>query len=195
LGVKLNLRRSAVLVTALFAIAVISGCSGGSDSGGFRRFNMKVDTAVLGPTWTAGGVSLRIPRDWEPLTEDGLLADSARLTMTRKTAYRNARTGSVMVAGLFGKSGATDPKSFAGWAQERLLGRAGSTSDWGTGESRLMVNEVRLVQVVVADSLTTHFRVIVESNPPVGLEYTVPQSAMKTDIKAVESSMGSIHKG
>jgi hypothetical protein len=61
-------------------------------------------------------------------------------------------------------------------------------------EEWLLLGGIHAVQLLGMDTLRVQFKFLVESDPVVGLDYSVPHAAWEQEVRAVESSLGTIRR-
>jgi hypothetical protein len=185
-----------VRITPAFCLSLLLFSLSCKSTGGFQDFKVRVDSTQLGSLTSFGQITLRQPKGWigadsitqaatsRIITEDGA-AVPGRAAILYKPETKSLMIGHVAAA----------TANFDDWTAEsrqnfqRLHGGASFS------ESRLRINGVPLIQLFAADSMGVHFRLLLNSQPPTVLDYIISQSALGSDLRAVESSMGTIHKG
>jgi hypothetical protein len=197
LGVISAIRHRPLIILAFLGIVALAGC-GDSGSKVFRRFTFKVDTSQVGQIRQVDDVSLAIPRGWDSLVGEAASelarVDSFGLSMSVRAAYGNSSTGSTLLMGEFENGPRAGVNEFVSWAHGVVASHQEARAPQASDEAWLDIGGAHVVQLTSGDSIRVHFGLILEGKPPLGLVFTVPQSAAMKDIKAVESSIGTIRK-
>jgi hypothetical protein len=193
------------LRTALFWCAVVfclgQGCRGAAPAHGpYREFTFTVDSTWLGDGVMVAGLSLRVPLGWtavdsavmEVIRHTARL-DSGVFSLEPQTVFLGADSNSLLVISTFRH--APDPsEGFTGWARRYVEAYREARPELAAQEEWLLLGGVHAVQLFAMDTLRVQFKFLIESEPAVGLDYSVPRSAWEGEARAVESSLGTIRK-
>ena len=182
------------------ALCVGQGCRGEAPSHGpYREFAFSVDSARLGAQTVVDGVSLRVPLGWTA-------ADSAVLQSVRQAVRLDTGSFPVEPQAVFVGAGPsvlvattfrTKPgpsEGFTGWARRYVEAYRAARPGLDVQEEWLLLGGIHAVQLLAMDTLRVQFKFLIESDPVVGLDYSVPRAAWEGEVRAVESSLGTIWK-
>jgi hypothetical protein len=188
------------LLCCAVVVAFGAGCRGAAVSHGpFREFTFSVDSSRLGTEATIGKVSLRVPLGWEA-------ADSSVLESIREAAGPDTGDFPVEPRAVFIGEGSsiliatsfrTKPEAaegFSGWARRYVEAYRSARPGLDVQEEWLLLSGIHAVQLLAMDTLRVQFKFLIESDPVVGLDYSVPRAAWEQEVRAVESSLGTIRK-
>jgi len=191
--------RIALLCCAV-ALGVGPGCRGAAPSHGpYREFAFSVDSARLGAEAAVEKVSLRVPLGWTA-------ADSSVLQSVRQAVRLDTGDFPVEPRAVFVGAGAsvllattfrTKPEAaegFTGWARRYVEAYRAARPSLDVQEEWLLLGGIHAVQLLAMDTLRVQFKFLIESEPVVGLDYSVPRAAWEQEVRAVESSLGTIRK-
>jgi len=147
-----------------------------------------------------GSISFQVPQDWAA-ADSGLVervrqivrSDTGSFSAEPAVVYVNPRSGGVLIGTTFAavlKAG----EIFSDWAR-RFVHHYRAVHEGQTIEEEwLLLGDVRAVQLRSVDSLRVQFKFLIDGNPPVGLDYSIPRAQWETEGRAVESSLGTIHR-
>jgi len=191
--------RMALLCCAV-ALGAGSGCRGAAPSHGpYREFAFSVDSTRLGAETVVEGVSLRVPLGWAAADSSVLQSvrqavrlDSGDFPVEPRAVFVGAGP-SVLVAVTFrAKPGPAE--GFTGWARRYVEAFRSVRPGLDVQEEWLLIGGIHAVQLLAMDTLRVQFKFLIESDPVVGLDYSVPRAAWEQEVRAVESSLGTIRK-
>jgi len=180
--------RIALLCCAV-ALGVGPGCRGAAPSHGpYREFAFSVDSARLGAEAAVEKVSLRVPLGWTA-------ADSSVLQSVRQAVRLDTGDFPVEPRAVFVGAGASVlvATTFRTKPEAAEAYRAARPS-LDVQEEWLLLGGIHAVQLLAMDTLRVQFKFLIESEPVVGLDYSVPRAAWEQEVRAVESSLGTIRK-
>lgn len=187
-------------LSALWIMAFF-GCRGTQSSHGpYREFEFAVDSTRLGESVHIGDIVFRVPKGWVP-------ADSSVMEQVRKAAHKDTSrfpaepknvfidltTGSVLLCTTF-PNRPEAALGFTGWGRQYVDTYRGARTGMEIQEEWLLLGGVHAVQIMLMDTQRVQFKFLIESEPVVGLDFSVPRPAWQGQARTVESSLGTIEK-
>jgi hypothetical protein len=191
--------RYLLLLTLLTVATGFSSCQSSRGGVTFTDVRFAVDTATVGRELVLGQVHFRVPRGWNA-------ADSGL-----------GRTKVIELLGDSSGAGAHTPLLF--WHDAAQAGMAARMADalapgedflaWSVHSVRefqklhagqtisaqgLLVKGVRVVQVMLTDTDHVRFHLLIDAPQPVIVDYSLPQAELTAQLRAVESSIGTIRR-
>jgi hypothetical protein len=158
-----------------------------------------VDSARLGSEAVVDGVSLRVPLGWT--AADSSVLQSVRQAVRLDTGDFPVEPRAVFVGAgpsvLVATTFRTKPEAaegFTGWARRYVEAYRAARPSLDVQEEWLLLGGIHAVQLLAMDTLRVQFKFLIESDPVVGLDYSVPRAAWEQEVRAVESSLGTIRK-
>ena len=183
------------------AFLILAGCRGTRTAHGpYREFTFAIDSSRLGGQTEVAGISLRIPRGW--VVADANVMDRVRQAAQQDTSdfpvepqgvFISPSVGGVLVATTY-KSKPAVTEGFTGWTRRYLKIYRSAHPQLDIQEEWLLLGDLHAVQLMAMDTLRVQFKFLIESDPVVSLDYSVPRAAWEQEVRAVESSLGTIRK-
>ncbi|MDD5089152.1 MAG: hypothetical protein PHI18_10205 [bacterium] len=189
----------------LALLALIAGATAcrNTESGenAFRELEFRVDSTRLGNPISRGGLVFCPPAGWEEA--DSAVMSAVRERLSDQTAddllgeldliYIHPTNGAVLIVTTLdtGTGGVGD---FARWARRFVERYHAASPEVPVDEDWLRIGGVPAVQMYRADSARVLFKYLLLGDDLIGLDYSVPRTAWADELRAVESSVGTVRK-
>lgn len=178
----------------------LAGCRGKSSwHGPFREYAFTIDSSRLGGQTEVAGVTFRVPRGW-------IVADAGIMEKVQEAARQDtsdfpveprgvyiSQAGGVLVATTYNWKPAA-AEGFTGWMRRYLKTYRSARPQVDIQEEWLLLGDLHAVQLMAMDTLRVQFKFLIESDPVVSLDYSVPRAAWEKEVRSVESSLGTVRK-
>ncbi len=195
---KFSLGRTVLACTGLLVLVSLSCSQSGSPQNPFRPLEFNVDSTLLGTAIHAGGVGVRPPKNWSAadsqlvtLARNSLAADTTKFRFELVRLHVDTSSGAMILLKQYQSSAGTP---FMTWAREFVSLFRSSRTGIEIREEWMMVSDLPVVQLQMADSVRVYFSLVCAVDPPVGIDYVVPKPAWANEVRAVESSIGTISR-
>jgi hypothetical protein len=213
-GAGLAIRRG-VAVLFLAAASMAGGCDAedgvgpsGAGGAGYQAMEFSIDEALLGRSraFDEFGVIVRAPAGWEALAEE----EVARVSAALRTAAKPGEGSEEMAAPLAVYMNMPEQSALivssvplgTGDAEVEAYREALREQFGEVQEGRFRVNGLEVQQYLVQPEGMVNFKLLVSAeNAAAGdfgrrlqLDYVVPQAAWPSQVRAVESSIGSLRR-
>jgi hypothetical protein len=193
--------RPSCLLTALWAGLLLVSCRGSGEAPSpYRQLTFTVDSSRLGEEVSVAGIAFQAPRGWERADSAAMVRireaaaqDTGRFAVVPEAVFVNPISNALLFVVTFA-GGATTTDGFTGWAR-RFVDVFSADKPQGTvREEWLLLGDCPAVQLLIQDSVRVQFKFLLDAKVPVGLDFSVPRSAWEEEVRAVESSLGTIRK-
>ena len=198
----MNPRRFHLLfvVLALIVCSLI-GCQKSEDERGPQPMTFAVEADQLGEAVAleAQGVQFQPPTGWVPLGVGQVDSVEQALPLDDSLAFRplhvflDEATGSVLSVATFKFDGG---RSF----EEQMRGYSAVLADRFAGDSlrqtQFLKDDLHIAQFLVQPEGLVNFKLVFEAEPDglLQFDYVVPRAQYPREVKAIESSIGSIRR-
>lgn len=197
-----NRLRIAIVLWATVSALLISCRPSGRGEDLFRELEFRVDSSLIGEEIVLTGFGFCPPAGWNE-------ADSALMSAVQKGLEQQAagnplptlervclhgETGAVLVVTSFAETG-DQPGGFPAWARSFVKGYRAASPKVPVEEDWLKIGGILAVQLYIADSARVLFKYLLAGDEVIGLDYSVPRGAWAEEMRAVESSVGTVKKG
>ncbi len=157
-----------------------------------------MENGLLGPHVQIAALDLQVPAGWnsaDSLTlatvRSSLAGDTSRFRFSVAGLHLDPGTGSMLLLKGFNSDGG---KSFPEWAREYIASFRAARPGVDVRDEWMLVRDLPVVQLFASDSLRVHFSFLCDVPGIAGLDYVVPKSAWESQVRAVESSIGSARR-
>lgn len=188
---------------ALCVLLLVAACSKEKKTSGegvFEPIEFVVDSAKLGELVEAGGLRLHAPAGWIALDSAGMQQligvasrDTSEMQLRPERAFKRVGGGPMLLVSRFPKAiklGA----GFIPWAGQVAKVYRDQRTDVVVQEQWMSVSGVEALQLYSQSGKLVHVKIILNASEPVSLDYTVPVDLWPEEVRAVESSLGSLRK-
>jgi hypothetical protein len=192
--------RILMLVIAALVLVLI-GCRKSEPAHGpFREFAFTVDSTRLGTQTGVAGITFRVPRGWMA-ADSSILArvrqiasdDTSEFSVDPQNVFIGSDIGGILIATTYRVKPAA-AEGFTGWTHRYLKAYRAAHPEINLQEEWLLLSNAHAVQLMAMDTLRVQFKFLIESDPVVSLDFSVPRTAWEKEVRAVESSLGTIRK-
>jgi hypothetical protein len=115
--------------------------------------------------------------------------DSSRFAAEVEGICLDSSSGSLLV---LRRHSPLSSGSFVAWSTDLLAAFKSQHPGQDVREDWISINGFPALQIHATDSLRVYFSLIFERSPPRQLDYSVPLAVWEAQVRAVESSLGSI---
>ncbi len=186
------------------AVLLVAACSKdkkpASQEGVFERLEFSVDSSLLGEAISVGGLRLHAPSGWLPVDSSvmsqlvGVAArDTSGMQLRPKYAFKPESGGPMMLVSTFPKAVDLGDR-FVPWAGEVARVYREQRADIRVQEQWMSLSGVEALQLYSQSAQLVHIKIILNAIGVVSLDYTVPAASWPKEVRAVESSLGSLRK-
>lgn len=189
-----------IIVAAILLVAACSKEKKPAQDGVFEELVFVVDSSKLGEAITVGGLHFNVPVQWMPVDSEimGKLMgvakrDSSELQLQPEFAFKHQEGGPMLLVSTFPKAVHLG-SGFIPWAGEVASAYRRSRPDVVVQEQWMSLGGVEALQLYGQSGQLVHVKVILNSDQPVSLDYTVPVPIWPQQVRAVESSLGTLRK-
>lgn len=193
------MRIGLILLTALVLSAACSKNKTPRDVK-FEKLEFIVDSSKLGEIVEAGGLRLHAPAGWLAVEDDvmGQISgvakrDTSMMQLEPRFAFKREGGGPMLLVSKFPRAMRLGA-GFIPWAGEVAKAYREQRTDAVVQEQWMSVAGVEALQLYAQSGKLVHVKIILNSSEPVSLDYTVPATEWPEEVRAVESSLGSLRK-
>ncbi|MCB9369747.1 MAG: hypothetical protein H6507_11615 [Calditrichaeota bacterium] len=189
-----------IAVAAVLLVAACSKEKKPAAEGVFERLDFAVDSSLLGDDVTVGGVHLHAPADWLPVDTsvmrklvDVAERDTTVMQLYPEQAFKPEDGGPMLLVSIFPKTVHLGT-GFIPWAGEVAKSYREARPDVVVQEQWMSLSGVEALQLYAQSGQLVHVKILLNADQPVSLDYTVPAPIWPNQVRAVESSLGSLRK-
>jgi hypothetical protein len=165
----------------------------------FEPLTYGTDASLVQDTVNVAELTVRIPAAWEPLTAATLHSmqrsaarDIGQFRHEPAAAYQNEPSCRLLISTIPENPPADE--DFVWWVRDLarvyLLSRPGAK----VTESWHRIDDFRAFRLYAEDRTMIHVKIVLDSHPPVALDYSVPRSRWDEQKSKVESSIASVKR-
>jgi len=194
--------RAVIVLWATLGMLLISCRPSGRGEDLFRELEFRVDSTLLGEAVVLAGIGFCPPVAWGEA--DSTLMSAVRAGLERQAAgnplptleraFLHEQTGAVLVVTSFAAAG-DPPGRFPAWARSFVEEYRAASPKVPVEEDWLKIGGIPAVQLYAADSARVLFKYLLGGDRVIGLDYSVPRAAWAEEMRAVESSVGTVRNG
>ncbi len=189
-----------LVICLLVLLAACSKETKKPGEGAFEPLVLVVDSAKLGDLIEIGGVRLNAPADWVNLDSSAMQQligvagrDTSAMQLRPEWAFKREGGGPMLLVSRFPKVLKLGAR-FIPWAGEVAKTYRDQRKDVVVQEHWMSVSGIEALQLYGQSAKLVHVKILLNADEPVSLDYTVPADMWPEEVRAVESSLGSLRK-
>ncbi|MBL0061774.1 MAG: hypothetical protein IPP40_09925 [bacterium] len=194
------MRIGLLMLCLLLLVAACSKEKKPSGEGVFNPLELAVDSAKLGELIEVGGLRLQAPAGWINLDSSAMQQligvasrDTSEMQLRPERAFKREGGGPMLLVSRFPKVVKLGPR-FVPWAGEVAKVYRDQRKDVVVQEQWMSISGVEALQLYGQSAKLVHVKILLNADEPVSLDYTVPADMWPEEVRAVESSLGSLRK-
>lgn len=171
-----------------------------SGEGVFEPLEFAVDSSKLGALIEVGGLRLHAPASWINLDSSAMQQlvgvasrDTSEMQLRPERAFKREGGGPMLLVSRFPKVVKLGAQ-FVPWAGEVAKVYRDQRKDVVVQEHWMSVSGVEALQLYAQSAKLVHVKILLNADEPISLDYTVPVDMWPEEVRAVESSLGSLRK-